>query len=136
LVALRAAFVRAGPAGLTAALKTLPPGIQDIDWDIRAFAALGREGGPTRGELFALEKKGEKGNPVISYVLGFLANKDKDWKLAMRRLERGLVLHGDACKAAAMYLEAVQQAGRGSQPNKAGLRGIHLHNAKCPLPET
>jgi tetratricopeptide (TPR) repeat protein len=135
LVALRAAYAREGVKGLATALKVLPPGIQDIDWDIRAFSALGREGGPPRQELLTLEKRGEKGSPVISYVLGVFATRDRDFKLAMRRLEKAFVLHGDACQAATLYLDAVKHVGRRAQPNKVGLRGIRAHNARCPLPE-
>jgi tetratricopeptide (TPR) repeat protein len=135
LVTLRAAYVHSGAAGLAAALKVLPPGIQDIDWDVRAYAALGRDGGPPKPELAALEKRGEKGSPVASYVLGLLAVRDKDFKLAMRRLDKALALHGDACQAAILYLDAVKRVGRGAQPNKAGLRNVRSHNAKCPLPE-
>jgi tetratricopeptide (TPR) repeat protein len=135
LVALRAAYARTGAAGLTAALKVLPPGIQDIDWDVRAYAALGREGGPPKPELATLEKRLEKGSPVVSYVLGLLAVRDKDFKLAMRRLDKALAWHGDACQAAEQYLDAAKHLGRGAQPNKTGVRNVHAHNAKCPLPE-
>jgi tetratricopeptide (TPR) repeat protein len=135
LVALQAAYGRAGAPGLAAALKVLPPGILDIDWDVRAYAALGREGGPPKPELLTLEKRSEKGSPVISYVLGALAARDKDYKLAMRRLEKALAGHGDACQAAALYLYAVKGVGHGAQPNKPGLRNVRAHNAKCPLPE-
>jgi tetratricopeptide (TPR) repeat protein len=135
VVALRAAYVHSGAAGLAAVLKVLPPGIQDIDWDVRAYAALGREGGPPKPEVAALEKRGEKGSPVASYVLGVLATQDKDYKLAMRRLDKALAWHGDACQAAVLYLDAVKRSGRGAQPNKTGLRNVRAHNAKCPLPE-
>jgi tetratricopeptide (TPR) repeat protein len=135
LVALRAAYVRSGTTGLAAALKVLPPGIQDIDWDVRAYAALGHEEGPPKPELAALEKRVEKGSPVSSYVLGVLAVQDKDFKLAMRRMDKALAWHGDACQAALLYLDAVKRVGHGAQPNKPGLRNVRSHNAKCPLPE-
>jgi tetratricopeptide (TPR) repeat protein len=133
LVALRAAYARSGSAGLAAALKALPPGIQDIDGDVRAFAKLAQEGGLPKPEILALEKRGEKGGPVVSYVLGLFATRDKDFKLAARRLEKALSLHGDACPAAALYLDAVKHVGRGAQLNKTALRGLHARNAKCPL---
>ncbi len=135
VVALRAAYARAGAAGLATALKALPPGIQDIDGDVRAYAVLAREGEPSKPELTAMEKRVEKGSPVFSYVLGLLAARDKDFKLAVRRLDKALSWHGAACQAALAYLDAVKHAGRGVQPNKAGLRNVHAHNAKCPLPE-
>jgi hypothetical protein len=135
LVALRAAYARSGATGLAAVLKVLPPGIQDIDWDVRAYAALGQEGGPLKPELATLEKRGEKGSPVASFVLGVLATQDKDFKLAMRRLDKALAWHGDVCQAAVLYLDAVKRVGHGAQPNKSGLRNVRSHNAKCPLPE-
>jgi tetratricopeptide (TPR) repeat protein len=135
LVALRAAYLRGGSPGLAAALKVLPPGILDIDLDVRAFAVLGHEGGPAKPELATLEKRIDKGSPVVSYVLGVLAIRDKDYKLAVRRLDKALAWHGDACQAATLYWDAVKRAGRGVQPNKAGLRNVRAHNAKCPLPE-
>ncbi len=135
LVALRAAYARAGTAGLSTALKALPPGIQDIDSDVRAYAVLSREGEPSKPELTAMEKRVEKGSPVFSYVLGLLAARDKDFKLATRRLDKALSWHGAACQAAVAYLDAFKHAGRGLQLDKAGLRNVRAHNAKCPLPE-
>ena len=82
-----------------------------------------------------LEKRVEKGSPVVSYVLGVLAMRDKDYKLAMRRLEKALAWHGDECQAALLYVDVVKRVGHGAQPNKAGLRNVRAHNAKCPLPE-
>jgi Tfp pilus assembly protein PilF len=139
LVALRLAY-RQGkeqgkPSAMAAVLKSLPPGIQDIDWDVRAFAVLARDSGPSKPELLALEKRADKGNPVVSYVLGVLATRDNDFKLAARKLERALGLHGDACQAAKLYLTAVERVGRHAQPNKNSLRLLHGHNAKCALPE-
>jgi tetratricopeptide (TPR) repeat protein len=139
LVALRLAYGQGGEQGkagaLAAVLKALPPGIQDIDWDVRAFAVLARENGPSKPEALVLEKRAEKGNPVASYVLGVLASRDKDFKLAARRLERALGLHGDACQAAKLYLVAIEHVGRRAQPNKNSLRVLRSHNAKCALPE-
>ncbi len=135
LVFLRLAYARGGMEALANALKELPPGIQDIDWDIRAFAALARADGPPKPDLLTLEQRGEKGGPVESYVLGVLATRDRDFKLAAHRLEKAFSLHGDTCLTAALYLEAVRRVGRGAQPNKSGLRGIRAHNAKCALPE-
>ena len=138
LIALRTAYQRLSAAGLGAVLKLLPPGIHDIDWDVRAFAVLGGEGGEgglSKPELAALEKRADKGSPIASYVLGVLAIRDKDYKLAARRLDKALAGHGDTCQAASLYLDAVKRAGRGVQVNKAGLRNVRAHNAKCTLPE-
>jgi tetratricopeptide (TPR) repeat protein len=135
LVALRAAYARTGGPGVAELLKQLPPGIQDIDWDVRAFAALARDGMPPKAEMAALERRADRSAPAISYVLGLLAIRDKDFKTAARRLEKGLAWHGDACRAAGLYLDAVNNVGRGVTLNKAALRNLHARNAKCPVPE-
>jgi uncharacterized protein HemY len=136
LIALRAAYARSGKDGLAAALRSVPPGILDIDWDIRAFAVLAHDAGPAKPELWALEKKGEKGNPVATYVLGIFAMQEGDFKLAARRFEHSLSLQGDGCRSATLYLEAISHLGRGAVLNKTGLRAVRARNAKCPLPET
>jgi len=136
LVALRAAYARSGKQGLGAMLKGLPPGILDIDWDVRAFSVLARDSAPSKAELSALEKKGERGNPVAAYVLGLFSSQEGDYKLAARRFERSLAWHGDGCRAATQYLEAFSHLGRGAVLNKAGLRAVRARNANCPLPET
>lgn len=135
LVALRAAYVRSGREGLAGMLKGLPPGILDIDWDVRAFAVLARDAAPPKAEVSALEKKGEKGNPVAAYVLGLFALQEGDFKVAARRFERSLAGHGDGCRAATQYLEAFGHLGRGAILNKASLRAVRARNANCPLPE-
>jgi uncharacterized protein HemY len=135
IVALRAAYARSGPAGLAAASKALPPGIADVDWEVRTFAKLEREGPMPKAEAAALEKRAERWNPVASYVLGLFAARDKDWKLAARRLEKALAWHGDTCQAAALYVDAVGRAGKLVQLNKPALRALHARNAKCPLPD-
>jgi len=135
LVALRAAYAQGGAAALALVLKTLPPGIRDIDGDVRAFAALARPGGPSKPELASLEKRGDKGNSLASYVLGLVAMGAKDHKLAWRRLEKALALHGDACRAAQLYVDAVKHIKRGAAVSRTGLRAIHARNAKCPLPD-
>jgi uncharacterized protein HemY len=135
LVALRAAYARGGSVALAATLKALPPGIADIDSEVRTFAKLEREGAMPKTEIAVLEKRAERWNPVASYVLGLFAMHDKSYKLAARRLETALAWHGDACQAALVYLEAVKRAGRPVQANKAALRALHARNAKCPLPD-
>jgi tetratricopeptide (TPR) repeat protein len=135
LVALRAAYARSGAAGLAILLKALPPGIQDIDWEVRTFAKLGQDGPMSKAEAQTLEKRAERWNPVASYVLGVFATRDRDFKLATRRLEKALAWHGDTCLAAALYVDAVKRAGRPFQLNKAALRALHGRNAKCPLPD-
>ena len=134
LVALRAAYARSGTNGLAALLKALPPGINDIDWEVRTLAVLGKAGPLSKPETLALEKRAERWNPVASYVLGLYAAHNKDFKLAARRLEKALSWHGDACPAASVYADAVKRAGRPFQLNKAALRALHARNARCPLP--
>lgn len=135
LVTMRAAYARSGKQGLAAALKSLPPGVLDIDWDARALAVLGRDGVPAKPELSVLDKKADKGNPVASYVLGVLALADGDFRQAARRLDRSLALQGDGCRAATLYLDAFSRLGRGAALDKAGLRALHARNAKCSLPD-
>jgi tetratricopeptide (TPR) repeat protein len=135
LVALRAAYARGGAAGLAAAAKTLPPGIADIDWELRTFMKLEREDAMPKAEAAALEKRAERWNPVASYVLGVFATREKDYKLAARRLEKALAWHGDTCAAAQLYIDAVDRAGKPVQLNKAALKALHARNAKCPVPE-
>jgi tetratricopeptide (TPR) repeat protein len=135
LVALRAAFARSGSSGLAAVFKALPPGIADIDPEVRTFAKLEREASLTKADATALEKRAERWNPMASYVLGVFALREKDPKLAARRLEKALAWHGDACAAAALYVDAVGRAGKPAQLNKAQLRALHARNAKCPLPD-
>jgi uncharacterized protein HemY len=135
LVALRAAYALRGGPGVAEQLKRLPPGIQDIDWDIRAFSVLARDGMPANAEVAALERRADKGAPAISYVLGLLAMRDNDFKTAARRFEKGLAWHGDVCQAAGLYLDAASKLGRGVALNRAALRNVHARNAKCPVPE-
>ena len=71
---------------------------------------------------------------MASYVLGILAIRDKDYKLAARRLEKAMAWHGDTCAAALLYVDAVERAGKTPQLNTAPLRALHARNAKCPLP--
>jgi len=134
LVALRAAYARSGTAGLATVLKALPPGIADIDAEVRTFAKLGKEGPMPKAEALSLEKRAERWNPVASYVLAVFAMRDKDYKLAARRLEKALAWHGDTCEAAALYADAIKRAGKPFQLNKLLLKALHARNAKCPIP--
>jgi len=135
LVALRAAYASSGTSGLAVLLKTLPPGILDIDWEVRTFAVLAKEGSLPKPEALVLEKRAERWNPIASYVLGLFAMRSKDFKVAARRLEKALAWQGDTCLAAGSYVEAVKRAGRPIQLNKAALHALHARNAKCPLPD-
>jgi tetratricopeptide (TPR) repeat protein len=135
LVAMRAAYARSSKQGLAAVLKGVPPGVLDIDLDARALALLGRASPPSKPELSALERRGERGNPVASYVLATLAFEEGDFRAAARRFAHSLALHGDACRSAALYLESLSHLGRGTVLDKAGLRALRARNAQCPLPD-
>jgi len=135
LVALRAAYARSGPTGLAAVLKALPPGIADIDWEVRTFAKLENEGPLPKADSAMLERRAERWNPIASYVLGIFAVREKDYKLAARRLEKAMAWHGDTCAAALLYVDAVGRVDKPLQLNKAALRALHARNAKCPVPE-
>jgi hypothetical protein len=135
LVALRAAYLKGGGAALAAAIKNVPAGASEIDADLRTFMELGHESGVSSGDRAALERRAEHGNPVAAFVLGILAARENDHKQAAKWLEKALVGHGDACRAALLYLSALQAQDRPAPPNRASLRALHARNAQCPIPE-
>jgi hypothetical protein len=135
LVALRAAYARSGSAGVAAVLKALPPGIADIDREVRMFAKLEYETAMPKADAAMLERRAERWNPIASYVLGIFAVREKDYKLAARRLEKAMAWHGDTCAAALLYVDAVGRTDKPTQLNKTALRALHARNSKCPVPE-
>jgi tetratricopeptide (TPR) repeat protein len=135
LVALRALYLKDGGAVMAAAVKNVPAGASEIDPDLRTFMELGREGGVSPGNRATLERRAERGNPVAAFVAGVLAAREDDHKQAAKWLEKALAGHGDACRAALLYLSALQAQERPSQPNRAALRALHARNAQCPIPE-
>ena len=135
LVALRVLYLKEGSAALAAALKNVPVASNEIDADLRTFAELGRERGISRSDRAVLERRAEHGNPVAAFVLGILAAREGDHKQAARWLDKALSGHGDACRAALLYLSALQAQERPSQPNRVALRALHARNAQCPIPE-
>ena len=135
LVALRASYLRGGGAALAAAVKSVPAVLGELDPDLRAYMGLGREGGVSRSDRATLERRAERGSPVAAFVLGVLAAREGDHKQAAKRLEKALVGHGDACRAALLYLSALQAQDEPGQPNRAALRALHARNAQCPIPE-
>ena len=82
-----------------------------------------------------MERRADRGNPLASFVAGVLAARENDHKLAAKRLEKALSGHGDACRAALLYLQALQAQDKPPQPNRNALRGLHERCAACPLPE-
>jgi tetratricopeptide (TPR) repeat protein len=135
LVALRALYLRGGGPAMAAAIKTVPAGPGEIDTDLRTFAELGRERGASRSDRAMLERRAERGSPVAAFVLGILAAREDDHKQAARWLDKALAGHGDACRAALLYLSALQAQERPSQPDRVALRALHARNAQCPIPE-
>jgi tetratricopeptide (TPR) repeat protein len=135
LVALRALYLRGGGAAMAAAIKTVPAGASEIDTDLRTFAELGRERGVSRSDRAMLERRAERGSPVAAFVLGIVAAREDDHKQAARWLDKALAGHGDACRAALLYLSALQAQERPSQPDRVALRALHARNAQCPIPE-
>jgi tetratricopeptide (TPR) repeat protein len=128
LVAARLALVRGGIAELGATIRALPVALVLLDPDLRALAFLGRDGGGPRSERAEMEKRADHGDPVAAYVLGRLAERGGDGRVAARRLERALVGHGDACDAAAR-LRGVRPSDS-AQATKA-LRELRSKNAQC-----
>ena len=136
LVALRALYLRGGGPAMAAAIKAVPAGPSEIDTDLRTFAELGRErGASSRSDRAMLERRAERGNPVAAFVLGVLAAREDDHRQAARWLDKALAGHGDACRAALLYLSALQAQERPAAPNRASLRALHARNAQCPIPE-
>ena len=135
LVALRAVYLKGGGAALAAVIKNVPAGQSEIDADLRTFIELGREGGVARSDRAALERRADRGSPVASFVVGVLAAREDDHKQAARRLEKALAGHGDTCRAALLYLYALQAQDWPSPPNRAALLALHARNAQCPVPE-
>lgn len=133
LVVLRALYLRGGGAAMAAAVKNVPAGLSELDSDLRTYLELGGE--VSRSDRAALDRRAERGNPVAAFVLGVMAAREDDHKQAAKRLEKALVGHGDACRAALLYLSAVQAQGGPSQPNRALLHALHARNAQCPIPE-
>lgn len=135
LVALRAAYLKGGGAALAAAVKNVPAGPSEIDADLRTFMELGREGGLSPNDRTTLERRAERGSPVAAFVLGILAARESDHKQAARWLEKALAGHGDACRAALLYLSALQAQEQPAPPNRGLLRALHARNAQCPIPD-
>jgi tetratricopeptide (TPR) repeat protein len=135
LVALRTSYLRGGGAALAAAVKSVPAALGELDPDLRTYMELGREGGVSRSDRATLERRADRGSPVAAFVLGVLAAREDDHKQAAKRLEKALVGHGDACRAALLYLSALQAQDDPGQPNRAALRALHARNAQCPIPE-
>ena len=104
--------------------------IQQYQLDEAAF-----RGERFRDFPFPLERRADRGSPVAAFVLGVLAAREDDHKQAAKRLEKALVGHGDACRAALLYLSALQAQDEPSPPNRAALRALHARNAQCPIPE-
>ena len=135
LVALRALYLKGGGKAMSLEVKNVPAVLSELDPDLRAYLELGREGGVLRSDRAALERRAERGSPVAAFVLGVLAAREDDHKQAARWLERALAGHGDACRAALLYLSALQAQDPPSQPNRAALRALRARNAQCPIPE-
>jgi tetratricopeptide (TPR) repeat protein len=135
LVALRALYLKGGGPAMAAAIKNLPAGPSEIDADLRLYLDLGREGGVSPGNRAALERRAERGSPVAAFVLGVLDARKDDHKQAAKWLEKALAGHGDACRAALLYLSALQVQEQASPPNRVALRALHARNAQCPIPE-
>jgi tetratricopeptide (TPR) repeat protein len=135
LVALRAAYLKGGGAALAAAIKSVPAGLSEIDADLRTFMELGREGSVSPNDRTTLERRAERGSPVAAFVLGILAARESDHKQAAKWLEKAMAGHGDACRAALLYLSALQAQEQPAPPNRGLLRALHARNAQCPIPD-
>jgi tetratricopeptide (TPR) repeat protein len=128
LVAARLALAHGGTAELGITTRSLPPALVLFDPDLRALAFLGRNGAGPRTERAELERRADHGDPMAAYVLGRLAERSLDARQAVRRLERALAAHGDACDAAARL--------RGLRPGDSSswsraMRELRARNSQC-----
>jgi tetratricopeptide (TPR) repeat protein len=135
LVALRALYLKGGGAAMAAAVKNVPAALSELDPDLRAYMELDLDGSVSRTDRATLERRAERGNPVAAFVLGVLAAREDDHKQAAKRLEKALAGHGDSCRAALLYLSALQAQDGPALPNRAALHALHARNAQCPVPE-
>jgi tetratricopeptide (TPR) repeat protein len=134
LLVLRAAYLKGGGPEMAAAVKDVPAGLTEIDADLLIYMELGTDGVP-RIDRGTLEKRADHGNPVAAFVLGILAAREDDHKRAAKRLEKALAGHGDACRAALLYLSALQAQEPPGEPSRAPLQALRARNAACPIPE-
>jgi tetratricopeptide (TPR) repeat protein len=128
LVAARLALAHGGTAELGVATRALPVALVLFDPDLRALAFLGRNGAGPRAERAEIERRADHGDPMAAYVLGRLAERTLDSRQAVRRLERALAFHGDACDAAARL--------RGLRPSDSSswsraMRELRARNSQC-----
>jgi tetratricopeptide (TPR) repeat protein len=135
LLVLRAEYLKGGGPAMATVVKNVPAGLPELDADLRTYMELASEGGPSKADRTSLERRADRGNPVAAFVLGVLAARENDHKLAAKRLEKAMSGHGDACRAALLYLSAVQAQDKPPQANRNALRALRERCAACPLPE-
>lgn len=135
LLVLRVEYLKGGGPALTPIVKNVAAGLPELDSDLRTYMDLASEGGPSKADRTSLERRADRGNPLASFVLGILAARENDHKQAAKRLEKALSGHGDACRAALLYLQALQAQDKPPQPSRNALRALRERCAACPLPE-
>jgi tetratricopeptide (TPR) repeat protein len=135
LLTLRAEYLKGGGPAMAKVVKNVAAGLPELDSDLRTYMELASEGELSKTDRVNLERRADRGNPVAAFVLGVLAARDNDHKVAVKRLEKAMSGHGDACRAALLYLQAVQAQDKPPQPNRNALRALRERCAACPLPE-
>jgi tetratricopeptide (TPR) repeat protein len=135
LLVLRAQYLKGGGPALSPVVKNVAAGLPELDPDLRTYMELASEAAPSKADRANLERRAERGNPLASFVVGVLAARESDHKLAAKRLEKAMSGHGDACRAALLYLQAQQAEDKPPQPNRNALRALRERCAACPLPE-
>jgi len=132
LVIARGALSAAGLGGLRTALAGLgPAALRQHDADLAMLAALvaadpGRapgSGGPPLSDVVPGD------DPFRSYLEGLRANLVGDVAEAARRLAHALSGHGDACRAAGEYIDALKLLKRPDDPK--AFTALRAENSTC-----
>ena len=127
LTIARGALSAAGLGGLRTALAGLGPAPVRHDADLAMLAALV---GPDRGGAARpLSDVVPADDPFRAYLEGVRANLAGDVAEAARRLARALSGHGDACRAAGEYIDALKLLKR---PDDArAFTALRAENSTC-----
>ncbi len=135
LLLLRAEYLKGGGPALAGVVKNVAAGLPELDLDLRTYMHLANMEGLSKSDRPPLERRADRGNPVAAFVLGVMAARENDHKAAAKRLEKAMSGHGDACRAALLYLQALQAQDKPGQPNRNALRSLRDRCTACPLPE-
>jgi len=131
LTIARGALSAAGLGGLRTALAGLGPGPIRHDADLAMLAALvtpDRGAAPGSGAR-ALSDVVPADDPFRAYLEGVRANLAGDITEGARRLAHALSGHGDACRAAGEYIDALKVLKRPDDPR--AFTALRAENSTC-----